>query len=136
MGLRRRVLDRVRFFNRRWFNPLILRAAGGPRSPFCVLSHSGRHSGRDYRTPLIAMRQTDGFIFALTYGAHVDWYRNVRAAGDCSLRWKGGDYQLERPQAIAPLDALPAFPFPLRQILRLNGIRDYIRMDARAAPTV
>ena len=136
MGLRRRLLDRVRFFNRRWFNPLILRVAGGRRSPFCILGHTGRSSGRTYRTPLIAVRQGDGFVFALTYGPGVDWYRNVLAAGSCTLRWKGADYSLERPQALAPLDALPAFPFPLRQILRLNGIRDYLRMAARAASTV
>jgi hypothetical protein len=46
MGLRRRLLERVRLFNRRWFNLLILRVAGGRHSPFCVLNLTGRGGGR------------------------------------------------------------------------------------------
>lgn len=134
MGLRRRVLDRIRFFNRRWFNPLILRMAGGRRSPFCILSHTGRRSGRAYRTPLIAVRQGEGFVFALTYGPHVDWHRNVLAAGACTLRWRGADHYLEGPQALASPQALPSFPFLLRYILRLNRIEDFVRLDPSAAP--
>ena len=125
-----RFLDRVRQFNKRTFNPWVLKSAGGAHSPFAVVHHIGRRSGGAYKTPVIAMAVRDGFVFALTYGPGVDWYRNILAAGSCTLRWRGETYRLEQPVTLSAEAGLLAFPVPLRWILRLNGKRDFFRMGA------
>ncbi len=73
MSPRSRILDRVRQFNKRTFNPWILTSSGTRRCPFAVVGHIGRWSGTPYVTPVIASREGKGFAFELTYGAEVDW---------------------------------------------------------------
>ena len=130
MQASRRFRDRIRHFNKRTFNPWILKSAGGDRSPFAVVGHVGRRSGKAYATPVIVRPVKDGFVFALTYGPDVDWYRNIQAAGRCSLRWRGETYGMEQPETLAVEAGLRAFPVPLNWVLRLNGIRHYFRMRA------
>jgi deazaflavin-dependent oxidoreductase (nitroreductase family) len=121
-------LDRVRQFNKRTFNPWILRSAGMAHSPFAVVGHVGRRSRMMYATPVIAMPLQDGFAFALTYGPEVDWYRNILAIGSCSLRWRDKTYKLDRPETMSVEAGLQAFPFPFGPILRLMRKRDFFRM--------
>jgi len=127
-------LDRVRQFNKRTFNPWILRSAGEGRSPFAVVGHVGRRSGAAYKTPVIVMPAQDGFVFALTYGPGVDWYRNILASGSCTLRWRAKAYWLEKPETLPAEEALRSFPSLLRFILKLNGKRDFFRMKVGQAP--
>ena len=129
-----RFLDRVRQFNKRTFNPWILRSAGTMRSPFAVVEHVGRRSGAAYATPVIVRRVQDGFVFALTYGPGVDWYRNVLAAGSCALRWRGKTYGLKQPETLSAEAGWKAFPVPLGWILRLMRKRDYFRMRLSTGP--
>ncbi len=129
-----RFLDRVRQFNKRTFNPWILRSAGTLRSPFAVVEHVGRRSGAAYTTPVIVRPVPDGFVFALTYGPGVDWYRNVLAAGSCTLRWRGKTYRLGQPETLTAEAGLQAFPSLLSFILRLNGKRDFFRMRSSPVP--
>ena len=51
------------------------------RGPFSLVRHVGRKCGRSYKTPVILVKVTDGFIAELTYGEDVNWYRNIVAAG-------------------------------------------------------
>ena len=67
-----------------------------------VIEHRGRRSGKLFRTPVVVRPTKDGFIVPMPWGEGTDWYRNIRAAGGCTIRWKGRDYQLVDPQ---PLDA-------------------------------
>jgi deazaflavin-dependent oxidoreductase (nitroreductase family) len=127
------LLDRVRQFNKRTFNPWILQSAGTARSPFAVVGHIGRRSGRTYATPVIVRRAKAGFAFALTYGPQVDWYRNILAAGSCTLRWRGKTYMLEHPEPMSAEVGVLAFPFALRWVLKLNRIRHFFRMSTRQA---
>ena len=129
-------LDRVRQFNKRHLNPWFLRFAGEGRSPLAVVEHVGRRSGAAYRTPVIIMPARDGFVFELTYGTGVDWYRNILASGTCTLRWRGQTYRLERPETLTAEQGLQAFPFPFAPILRLMRKRDYFRMSVSARPPV
>jgi deazaflavin-dependent oxidoreductase (nitroreductase family) len=100
------------------YNALVLPTAGRRFSPYAVLRHTGRRSGRTYRTPLVAYQFGDGFVMGLTYGPTVDWCRNVVASGHAVLRWRGQSYPLERPEII-PIDphVLRAFPLPFRSVL-------------------
>jgi hypothetical protein len=125
----RRFLDRVRYFNKRTFNPWILKSAGTARSPFAMVGHGGRRSGTAYATPAIVRRVRDGFAFALTYGPEVDWYRSILASGTCTLRWRGKTYKLEQPERMRAEVGHHAFPAPLMWVLKLNRIRDYFRMS-------
>lgn len=120
--------DLLRQFNKRFLNPLMRRLAVTPRSHFAIIRHIGRRSGKPYETPVIAMRYEDGFVFALTYGPEVDWYRNVLAAGRCTLFWRAQEYVLEQPELLHPELALEAFPKILRGILRRRGIQNYFKM--------
>jgi deazaflavin-dependent oxidoreductase (nitroreductase family) len=123
-----RFLDRVRQSNKRTLNPWILKSAGTAHSPFAVVGHVGRRSGAAYATPVIAIPVQDGFAFALTYGPEVDWYRNILAAGSCTLRWRGKTYRLDQAETLSTEAGLQAFPIPLRWVLKLMRKRDYFRM--------
>jgi len=99
------------------YNAVILPIAGRRFSPYVLLKHTGRRSGRTYVTPLGAFPFGDGFVLVLPYGPHVDWCRNVIASGHAILKRYGRKYDLERPELIAMNGAvLQAIPLPLRFI--------------------
>jgi deazaflavin-dependent oxidoreductase (nitroreductase family) len=123
----------IRYFNKRVTNRVMMKIAGTTYSPISIVRHAGRRSGKPYTTPVIAEPVPNGFMFALTYGRDVDWYRNVLAAGQCGLRWHGKDYQLTAPEPLGPATALPAFSLFFRSILRLIGIQYFLRMTRRSA---
>jgi hypothetical protein len=83
-----------------------------------------------------ARRDEQGFVVALAFGAHVDWYRNMVAAGGGVIRWRAADYPVAAPQHIPPADALPAFLPIQRFFLRLARIDGYVRLADRAGETV
>ncbi len=58
--------------------------------------------------------QARWFVLALAYGSDVDWCRNVLAAGKCTLKWKGREYALARPEIIPAKAALQAYPLSIR----------------------
>lgn len=128
---------RMRSFSKRVINPVVLKFAGSRRSPFAVIRHVGRRSGRAYATPLLVAPIVDGFVVELTYGLAVDWYRNVLAAGECSVLWRGREYVCDEFEPIDAEVALPAFPLALRLPLRIVGARHFVRMRSRlVTPTV
>lgn len=120
--------SRMRSFNKHILNRVTRRFAQFHRGPFALVRHVGRRSGKPYETPIMVQRVGDSFLIALTYGPDVDWYRNVQAAGHCTLRWHGRTYALEKPEPMAVDAALPAFPVFERMILRLRGTRHFVRM--------
>ncbi|OBH31204.1 hypothetical protein A5692_17545 [Mycobacterium sp. E342] len=81
-----------------------------------ALRHVGRRTGRTYVTPLSAYPFGDGFVLAAAY-PHVDWLENVLAAGECTLRWNGDEYALDRPELISRADAMKAYPALVRPFL-------------------
>ena len=124
---------RARFLNflKRYFNPLTRKIAGRSFSPFALVEHVGRRSGKHYETPIIVQSADGGFVFELTYGPKVDWYQNMLAAGGCILRWHGKDYTIGK---IEPLDmeiGLSSFPLPERLILRAIRRQHFFKMVAQ-----
>ncbi len=92
---------------------------------FGVVEHTGRRSGRRYRTPVNAFRHGDGIVVALTYGADADWVRNVLAAGGCRMERTGGVRALGSPEVV--VDATAALvPAPVRPILRLLHVDHFV----------
>lgn len=119
--------QRIRIFNKHILNRILGVRAGASYSPFAAIRHVGRRSGASYETPIIVEPLDKGVVIALTYGPQVDWYRNVLAAGQATLRWHGRTYTLTRPQPIEQASALSAFPLPARLILRLLGTEHFVR---------
>lgn len=112
---------------------LTLPLAGRRWNPvFAVVVHRGRRSGRTYAAPVAARRVADGFVISLAFGAQVDWYRNVLAAGGGTIRWQGRDHPVSVP---APLDASiaqMAFHPVQRFFLRLGRIDGFVHLPDAA----
>ena len=94
---------------------------------FGIVLHTGRRSGREYRTPVNAFRTPDGYLIALTYGPDSDWTRNVLAAGGCRLLTRGRTVALTDPKMIHAErhDALPAV---VRAVLARVDVHDYLEL--------
>ena len=115
-------------------NPLILKLAGRRHFRMAALiRHVGRRSGRAYATPVSGERSGDVVLLALTFGNQSDWVRNVRAAGGCSMRIDGQDYDLTRPRFLTRQEARPqvaaAFSPMERAGIRMLGIRQFMCLD-------
>ena len=118
----------------RLFNPLTLAHAGSRHLPLlAVVHHRGRRSGRSYATPLGARLTADGFVIPLTFGDRADWFRNVRAAGECVIRWRGADYPVIEPEVVDWETARSAF-YPVERVLMpLIGIEQFVRVRHASA---
>ncbi|HET8526563.1 MAG TPA: nitroreductase family deazaflavin-dependent oxidoreductase, partial [Actinomycetota bacterium] len=84
----------------RYVDP-VLRPLAGRLPAFVIVTHQGRTSGHEYRTPVNLFRRGNEFLFFLTYGSDVDWVKNILAAGRCSVRTRGRDVELVEPELIA-----------------------------------
>ena len=121
--------DTLRYFNKRFTNRLIGKIARSAWGPFTILYHTGRRSGKPYKTPIVAMPASSGFVVALTYGPNVDWYQNIKAAGQCKLLRRGNKYAIEKVEALDAESALPYFPVWARLILRAIRVQHYVRLS-------
>lgn len=90
----------IRTFNKHVLNPVLGRVARSAHGPFAIVKHVGRKSGKPYETTIIVFPAADGFVIALTYGPEVDWYRNMLAAGRCTILWHQREYPID---AITPI---------------------------------
>lgn len=118
----------------RLLNRLVLPLAGTRLLPlYGVVEHRGRSSGRPFRTPVVVRATGDGFIVPMPWGERTDWYRNVRAAGGCTIRWKGRDYAVGQPEVIRdPAARAPGFSAFERRAMTRFGIQHALRLRHRA----
>ncbi len=129
-GIRRAALSA----GTRIFNPLILRLAGSRVLPFyAVVQHRGRRSGRSYATPVAVQPTADGFVIPLAFGERADWFRNVRAAGGCVIRWNGAEYVVIEPTVVDWATARSVFTPLQRALVPVFGAKRFVRLR-RAAP--
>jgi deazaflavin-dependent oxidoreductase (nitroreductase family) len=113
---------------------LTLPLAGRRWNPiFAVVEHRGRKTGRAYAAPIAARRIDGGFVISLAFGAQVDWYRNLLAAGGGSIRWRGRSYRVGVPHTLDVESARSAFHPVQRALLRLAAVDGYIRVDDERA---
>jgi hypothetical protein len=76
-------------------------------------------------------RHGQDYVFALTYGAAVQWVKNVVAAGGCEMETRGRMVRLFEPRLIVDPEAR-LMPQPLRFFLRLMRVTEFLLM--RPAP--
>lgn len=131
MALGTQISNAVRTFNKHILNRFFKLFAGTSNTPFAIVRHVGRSSGKPYETPIIVQPVDDGFVIALTYGPQVDWYRNILAAGKCEIRWHDENIAIESFERIDPKKGRSAFRQPFRAILGLVGPEDFVHMHRR-----
>jgi len=108
----------------RLFNRLALPLAGTRVLPlYGVIHHRGRHSGKHFTTPVVVRPVPSGFVIPMPWGERTDWYRNIRTANGCVIRWKGRDYTMEQPEIVDAGDAGEAFDAMQRKGIQRLGIR-------------
>jgi deazaflavin-dependent oxidoreductase (nitroreductase family) len=88
-------------FNTRVTNPIQSRWAGR-LAPWIVLVHTGRRSGRTYRTPMLAWKRGDLLMIGILYGEQSSWVRNVLAADGGEVIRSGQRYRLRDPRVENP----------------------------------
>ncbi len=116
------------------FNKLAVRIAGHRFFPlWAVLRHRGRKSGKEYSVPVAVISTDTTFVIALPWGRGTDWVRNTRAAGRCTVRWKGVDYECTDPTFVEKDVALEAARGVTRFALQRREFPEgFIRLTRRA----
>jgi deazaflavin-dependent oxidoreductase (nitroreductase family) len=107
-------------FNRRVANPLV-RLVAGRLPPFAIVNHTGRISGRAYRTPVLGLAKSDSLMIALIYGVRSDWARNVVAAGAATVTRCGRSDEYREPRIVGHDEASARVSGVLRVPVRLLG---------------
>jgi hypothetical protein len=120
--------DRIRYINKKFTNRILIPLAGKKHSFIALLRHACRKSGLVYSIPILVVKQGKKFVFALTYGKGVDWYRNVMAANGASLVWHGVEYSLVEPTSLNPEEGRRCFGKVKGHILKIFGVNDFIKM--------
>jgi deazaflavin-dependent oxidoreductase (nitroreductase family) len=120
-----------------WFNSRVTNRITRPLARwlpgFGVVEHAGRRSGRPYRTPVNVFRSGPRYVIALTYGVESDWVKNVLAARGCDLVTRGHRHRLTAP-AIVHDERRRLVPAPVRPILRLLRVGDFLRLEQADSP--
>ena len=116
----------------RIFNPVVNLLAGTRLLPlYGVIQHRGRRSGNTFRTPVVVRPAPDGFVVPMPWGEGTDWFRNVRAASGCVIRWKGRDYVMVDPEVLDTQAAQASFPPAMRAGMARFGIKQALRLHFR-----
>lgn len=111
-------------------NPLTRRIEKSSVGPFALVRHVGRKSGRQYETPIILGHLDDYFVVELTYGPEVDWYKNVQAAGGCTLVWHRHEYEVNHLEPLPVEIGRRAFPLVAQIALRLFNRTHFVKMTS------
>jgi deazaflavin-dependent oxidoreductase (nitroreductase family) len=111
--------------NKRVFNPMEVRRGARP-----VLIHTGRSSGKTYRTPLDTHRLPDGYLFIPLYGPRTDWVKNVLAAQAAQLSIDGHEIELHSPRLVKKKDIWPMVPTTNKSYPGISSESELLRMTS------
>jgi deazaflavin-dependent oxidoreductase (nitroreductase family) len=124
-------LNGLRYFNKHIFNRFMLLIAGRKGIPFSVLHHTGRRSGRSYRTPVLVTCVGETIIIPLSYGDKVDWLRNVLAQDECKLMWQGEMIAAHQPAVLEAEAGLALLPEKQRALFARFQVEKFLRLMRR-----
>jgi deazaflavin-dependent oxidoreductase (nitroreductase family) len=106
-----------------------LTLAESEKGPFSVVYHIGRHSGRSYRTPVLASYIDETIIIPLSYGENVDWLRNILAKGGCEIILKKKRMGATNPEVIGTATAVAILPEKRRKLFERFKIEKFLRLQ-------
>ncbi|MFD4367391.1 nitroreductase family deazaflavin-dependent oxidoreductase [Rhodococcus sp. NPDC058521] len=69
--------------------------------PWAIVHHTGRSSGRSFKTPVAGFKTPEGFAIPMLYGPQSQWVKNLLAAGGGEIQRCGRRYRLESPRVVA-----------------------------------
>jgi deazaflavin-dependent oxidoreductase (nitroreductase family) len=121
--------QRLARFNKRVTNR-VARHVAGWMPGLAIVTHRGRVSAKEYRTPVNIFRsgiRGERCVFALTYGSNADWVKNVRAAGRGTVRTRRSDIALTDPELVVD-PTRRVVPAPARWILGLVHVDEFLAM--------
>lgn len=127
-----RVPRAVANFNRRVTNP-VARSLTPWLPCLGTLEHTGRKSGRHYRTPLLVFKTRDGFAVLIGYGPESDWLKNILAGGPTVLHKLGKAISLANPQIVSKAEAAPLITPVPRLFYRLFPYNEATLMLTKTA---
>lgn len=99
---------------------------------FAIVTHVGRRSRTEYRTPVNVFRHDGIYAIALTYGANSEWVKNVVSAGICEIETRGMTIRLTQPHVVTD-ERRRSVPPPLRPLLRLMGVTQFLMLTPTEA---
>jgi deazaflavin-dependent oxidoreductase (nitroreductase family) len=125
---RERLLNWIRYFNKRYFNRLTLYLTRRGRGPFSIITHTGRKSGNTYNTPVLATFLGDDIFIPLSYGNQVDWLKNVLVEGGCILQKRDTFLTLVQPRVIPKEAAMEKLPPNRRRLFQHADLKEFVWM--------
>lgn len=69
--------------------------------PWAVVHHTGRRSGRAFKTPIVGFQTPQGFAIPMLYGPQSHWVKNLLAAGGGEIQRGGRRYKLVDPRVVS-----------------------------------
>lgn len=119
--------EAMRTFNKHVLNPTMM-ALDRRHLYAATLHHEGRRTGKEYSTPVTAEPIKGDFIIPLSYGENVDWLRNVRSAGRCTIESRDGTYTVGDPEVVDRATALAAVEPRARLMFKVFGLDSYLKL--------
>lgn len=105
-------------FNRHVTNP-IQRLWAGWAPTMGILEHTGRRSGKQYRTPLNVFPTRDGVAIMLSYGPDRDWLKNLASSGQGRIKQYGRTFSVGDPHVLPKADAAQSITGWTRALFRV-----------------
>ena len=123
-----KIRDFVRQFNKYFFNKITLKFAGLRGSPFSIVEHRGRKTGKSYSTPVVTIRTEDRFYIPLAYGENVDWLKNVLHTNECIIQLRGDSIIMTKPRVVNASNAIIMFPQFQRKLFRFFRVEKFLEI--------
>lgn len=115
-------------FNRVVTNPLF-RPISGWVPLWSIVEHTGRRSGKSYRTPVSMFRTPDGVAVLMVYGPDRDWVKNLAATGGGRVKLGGKTFAVTNPRVVPTGNAVTLLKPPWRQLLARAGVAYTLLLD-------
>jgi deazaflavin-dependent oxidoreductase (nitroreductase family) len=116
-------------FNRVVTNPLF-RPISGWVPMWSIVEHTGRRSGKTYRTPVSMFHAAGGGdAVQLPYGTDRDWVKNLQAADGGRAKMGGKTFAVTNPRVVPTAEVVDQLKPPWRQLLGRAGVAHTLLLD-------
>jgi hypothetical protein len=78
--------------------------------------------------PVVMRGRGDAIVIPLPWGRRTNWARNVLAAGECTVRWRGSTRRMGHPRVIGKAEAQAAFGRFIRPVVARIPITEFLEL--------